>query len=435
MASGTAQGRNLAIDMLRALTMTLMIFVNDFWKVHDVPQWMEHAKWGVDFMGLADFVYPAFLFCVGMSVPYAIENRYRKGYSGESTAGHILLRTLSLLIMGAFIGNSEARLAPDFTLYSIGFYWLAAVASFFLVWNAYPKDSSRKQSVLFTCLKILGGICLLLLALTYRKPDGKVFDTSFSILGGIAWTYLVAATIYFFCRDNLRKLLPLWIAVLAVCVLTQRMRPEMGGTAILDFPRPNFLEGMLRVLHIGTGGGVFLALSGLLVSVVTEKLNSGSTQSVIPGQQSVIPGQQSVIPGLTGNLSQGRRTLIGLAAAAAALLLGILTRHWWIAAKLGITLPCCFFVSAAAIGLYTLLRWLNARGLSHWFVVIRPAGTATLTTYMIPYVFYGFADITGIVLPDWLTHGTMSLVNCFCFALIVVAVTGLLQRLHLKLKV
>ena len=56
------QGRNLAIDMLRALTMTLMIFVNDFWKVHDVPQWMEHAKWGVDFMGLADFVYPAFLF-------------------------------------------------------------------------------------------------------------------------------------------------------------------------------------------------------------------------------------------------------------------------------------------------------------------------------------------------------------------------------------
>ena len=26
--------RNLAIDMLRALTMFIMIFVNDFWKVH-----------------------------------------------------------------------------------------------------------------------------------------------------------------------------------------------------------------------------------------------------------------------------------------------------------------------------------------------------------------------------------------------------------------
>jgi predicted acyltransferase len=402
------QGRNLAIDMLRALTMTLMIFVNDFWKVHDVPQWMEHAKHGVDFMGLSDFVYPAFLFCVGMSVPYAIENRYRKGYSGESTMGHILLRVLSLLIMGAFLGNSEARLAPDFTLYRIGTYWLVAVASFFLVWNAYPKNPSRRQSILFTCLKIIGGLCLLFLAVTYRKPDGRVFDTSFSILGGIAWTYLVAAVVYYFCRDNLRKIVPVWIAVLAVCVLTQRMRPEMGDVAILNFPRPNFLEGMLRVLHIGNGGSVFLALSGLLVSVVTEKI---------------------------AGLPQGKRILIGLGTALAAFLLGVFTRRFWIAAKLGLTLPCCLFVSAIAIAVYTLLRFLNSKGLSGWFAIIRPAGTATLSTYMIPYVFYGFADITGIVLPDWLTHSPMSLVNCFCFALICIAIVGILQKLHIKLKV
>ena len=408
MANGNTQGRNLAIDMLRALTMTLMIFVNDFWKVHDVPQWMEHAKHGIDFMGLSDFVYPAFLFCVGMSVPYAIENRYRKGYSGESTMGHILLRVLSLLIMGAFLGNSEARLAPDFTLYRIGTYWLVAVASFFLVWNAYPKNPSRRQSILFTCLKIIGGLCLLFLAVTYRKPEGRVFDTSFSILGGIAWTYLVAAVVYYFCRDNLRKIVPVWVAVLAVCVLTQRMRPEMGDVAILNFPRPNFLEGMLRVLHIGNGGSVFLALSGLLVSVVTEKI---------------------------AGLPQGKRILIGLGTALAAFLLGVFTRRFWIAAKLGLTLPCCLLVSAIAIAVYTLLRFLNSKGLSGWFAVIRPAGTATLSTYMIPYVFYGFADITGIVLPDWLTHGTMSLVNCFCFALICIAIVGILQKLHIKLKV
>ena len=408
MEKPATPGRNLAIDMLRALTMTLMIFVNDFWKIHDVPHWMEHARWGEDFMGLADFVYPAFLFCVGMSVPYAIENRYRKGYSGEATAGHILLRVLSLLIMGAFLGNSEARLAPDFTLYRIGTYWLVAVASFFLVWNAYPKNPSSRQSVLFTCLKIVGGLCLLFLAVTYRKPDGGVFDTSFSILGGIAWTYLVAATVYFFCRDNLRKTIPVWLAVLAVCVLLQRLRPELGGKPILDLPRPNFLEGILRILHIGNGGAVFLALSGLLVSVVTEK---------------------------RAGLSQGKRTALGLGTALASFLLGVFTHKFWIAAKLGITLPCCLFVMAAAIALYTLLRWLNAKGLSGWFAIIRPAGTATLTTYMIPYVYYGFADITGIVLPDWLTHGPMGLVNSFCFALIVVATVGLLQKLHLKLKV
>ena len=198
------------------------------------------------------------------------------------------------------------------------------------------------------------------------------------------------------------------MAVLAVCVLTQRLRPELGGAPILDFPRPNFLEGMLRVLHIGNGGAVFLALSGLLVSVVTEKL--------------------TVYP-------QWKRSAAGVAAAALAFLLGVLTHKFWIAAKLGLTLPCCLFVSAIAIAIYTLLRYLNTRNLTGWFAVIRPAGTATLTTYMIPYVFYGFADITGIVLPDWLTHGPMALVNCFCFALIVVAIVGILQKLHLKLKV
>ena len=32
--------RTLAIDMLRAITMFTMIFVNDFWKIHDVPHWL-----------------------------------------------------------------------------------------------------------------------------------------------------------------------------------------------------------------------------------------------------------------------------------------------------------------------------------------------------------------------------------------------------------
>ena len=93
--------RNLAIDMLRALTMFIMIFVNDFWKVHDVPHWLEHAVYGEDFMGLADIVFPCFLFAVGMSIPYAIERRYAKGFSAESTLGHILSRTFALLVMGA----------------------------------------------------------------------------------------------------------------------------------------------------------------------------------------------------------------------------------------------------------------------------------------------------------------------------------------------
>ena len=57
--------RNGAIDMLRGLTMFLMIFVNDLWTVGDVPHWLEHAGTHEDAMGLSDIVFPLFLFVVG----------------------------------------------------------------------------------------------------------------------------------------------------------------------------------------------------------------------------------------------------------------------------------------------------------------------------------------------------------------------------------
>ncbi|KAA6304152.1 hypothetical protein EZS27_044205, partial [termite gut metagenome] len=121
--------RNAAIDIMRALTMFVMIFVNDLWKIHGVPHCLEHAVSGEDFMGLSDIVFPCFLFVVGMSIPFAIERRYDKGVSGESIIGHILLRTLALLVTGAFISNSEARLSPDVG-YGIGIYWLLMVTAF-----------------------------------------------------------------------------------------------------------------------------------------------------------------------------------------------------------------------------------------------------------------------------------------------------------------
>ena len=62
------------------------------------------------------------------------------------------------------------------------------------------------------------------------------------------------------------------------------------------------------------------------------------------------------------------------------------------------------------------------------------AGTSTLTTYLMPYVFYAMSSLTGVVLPDCLTHGAMGIVNCLTFALVVIAVTGVLERINIKLK-
>ena len=90
MADSFYGRRNGAIDMFRGLTMFLMVLVNDFWTVEGVPHFLEHAETLEDAMGLADIVFPMFLFAMGMSIPYAVERRFAKGIPGEKTLGHIL---------------------------------------------------------------------------------------------------------------------------------------------------------------------------------------------------------------------------------------------------------------------------------------------------------------------------------------------------------
>ena len=99
--------RIASIDIVRALTMVLMIFVNDLGTLKNIPAWLEHVKPGVDGIGLSDVVFPAFLFIVGLSLPFAMENRRKKGDTELQLVMHVLLRTIALLVMGVFLVNGE----------------------------------------------------------------------------------------------------------------------------------------------------------------------------------------------------------------------------------------------------------------------------------------------------------------------------------------
>jgi predicted acyltransferase len=68
-----------SIDAFRAVTMFLMIFVNDLDGIPNTPTWLKHAGSNVDALGLADTIFPAFLFIVGLSIPFAFQNRLKQG--------------------------------------------------------------------------------------------------------------------------------------------------------------------------------------------------------------------------------------------------------------------------------------------------------------------------------------------------------------------
>lgn len=89
-----------ALDIFRALTMFLMLFVNDIPGLKNIPHWLLHAKFDEDMLGFSDVIFPAFLFAMGMAVPFAILNREKKGKSTFEIMRHILVRTIALLVMG-----------------------------------------------------------------------------------------------------------------------------------------------------------------------------------------------------------------------------------------------------------------------------------------------------------------------------------------------
>ncbi len=400
--------RNPGIDLLRALTMFVMIFVNDLWTIHDVPHWLEHAKFGEDFMGLADWVFPGFLFVVGMSIPYAIESRYRKGNSAESTVAHILTRTFALLIMGVFIVNSESRLSPD-VAYPIGVYWILMVTAFILIWNNYPRNADKNRQMLFKAFKVIGWIILLYLAITFRDPKGGVFSAKWwGILGAIGWAYLLSAMIYLFTRDRLKYLIPVWLAFVLICILGTGMNEANGGTAILSLPFPNFYNEFLHLLNIGNGALPAFTMGGIVFSILSARYSK---------------------------VKAGKKIIYLVALLAVLFLAGFISRKFWILSKLTASPTWIFYASAITIALYAVLTWLSDIGRAGWLNIIKPAGTATLTCYLVPYVWYGLADLTGFKMPDWFTHGPMGLVNCLLFSFVIIGVTWLLGKVRIKLKI
>ena len=99
----------------------------------------------------------------------------------------------------------------------------------------------------------------------------EVFRARWGILGSIGWTYLICALIYVFTRDNLKYLVPIWIAFVIICILGSRMNEDFGGTAILSLPKPNFYNEMLGILHIGNGALPAFTMGGVIFSLVSTK--------------------------------------------------------------------------------------------------------------------------------------------------------------------
>jgi heparan-alpha-glucosaminide N-acetyltransferase len=390
--------RILSIDIMRGLTLVLMLFVNDLY-MPGVPAWLGHMKADFDGMGLADWVFPGFLFMVGMAIPFAIGGRISKGETNITISRHIAIRTISLLIIGVLMLNS-GRLNAELTGMSENLWALLMYAGVFLIWNKYPETDKNFFSV--TGLRLLGMALLTFLVFRFKSGqevnDGSLITGWWGILGLIGWGYLAAGFIYLAFRDNLFYT---GLSVIFFLVLN-----ILSGLNLLDFLNPvKFLFGTII-----DGNVPFIVLSGLFTTLILKKLSASDHKKLI--------------------LTIVTFGLISLAA-------GFILRKWFIISKIQATPSWGLVCNGISLLLFGLLYWImDVRRQVKWAFFLKPAGENSLTTYIAPDIIYYLIWITGAPVLFY-KHSDIPLVviaGSIVWALAMVGLTALLVKLGIKLR-
>ncbi|MDP6169287.1 MAG: DUF5009 domain-containing protein [Candidatus Marinimicrobia bacterium] len=391
--------RILSIDVFRGVTMFLMLWVNDFWTLSSVPKWLTHAVSGEDYLGFSDLIFPWFLFAIGLSIPFAFESRLLKESKESTIWMHIFLRFIALLTMGLFHMNMEMY-GHQTSILNKPVFVIISTFAFFMIWNDNSKIDLTKNT-LFKVMPYLGSMILGTMVLIYNGQDYDGNSIGFSIhwwgiLGLIGWVYLIAASTYFVFRRSMVAAIVAFFASLLLNVVSSSGIPYN----IFPWQSTNWLP--------GSGGLQALTFGGIITSLCLVKY-----KNEIRKLYSVL-----MIMGVTS---------LGL---------GLLLRKYFIISKIGGTPTWVLISMSTALFLFVIFHWLvDVRGDVNWYYPIKTAGTATLTCYLVPYVYYSLRTMIDIQLPTFLTTGLVGLMKSIVYALIIITISWGLTRAKIRLKI
>ncbi len=273
--------RIASVDALRGFVMFVMIFVNDLALVKGrlVPDWMVHFSDRAKGNGMTfvDLVLPAFIFIVGMSIPFAMRASLLRGKTHAQIVGHVLIRTCSLLLLGViFVGGWPGS---DHMGWSAALWQTLAVISATLAFCEISPPKHTLPSVhslwrgVTAVLRILGLMGLVILAFLYVGKQGghiitlhplHLYTSWWGILGIIGWAYLIASVIYLFFHHHSTALLG--CMALLLCLFPAARVGILHGVWLADY------------INIGATLGTqpAIAVAGMLLSsmLITPDTNT-----------------------------------------------------------------------------------------------------------------------------------------------------------------
>jgi heparan-alpha-glucosaminide N-acetyltransferase len=395
----TGSGRIASIDIFRGLTMTVMIFVNELAGVRGLPRWTYHMPADIDAMTYVDMVFPFFLFIVGLSLPLAVRSRLKHNPSTPALWLHVALRSFSLVVLGLILANADKG-DPARMGISQGAWAVLALTGAVLFWNVYP--GMKRHSPLVRSLRAGGLILMAAMFAIFRRTTGSghvawIDGSYLEILGLIGCTYLAVAVLYIPTRRRLWAPL-LWLAVLMAfncyCVAHKINSP---------FHLPLYLW------PFSNGAWASITMAG----VATSNIFLGSHRWQ----------------------SHRQETMLAVGFGVTSLIAG------WLLVPLGIskiraTPTWSLYSAGAAVLAFALLHWIcDVKKRTGWAFFVRPAGSNTLMTYLLPDFYAYLFPLLGLWYFE--THfdvGWAGVVKSVVFTAAILAATAGLTRLKVRMQ-
>jgi predicted acyltransferase len=395
-----------SLDALRGLTILVMIFVNDLAGVPGAPAWMKHIQPPqADGMTFVDVVFPAFLFIVGTSIPFAIGRRLAQGEPLVRVWLHILTRTCGLLLIGVFMVNQESMSSSGSL--NPALWTLLMYTAVILLWSRPPRARGVTRTVSIG-LRVAGVAVLLVLAFLYRgQGEPGLLEMRphwWGILGLIGWAYLVACLVYVPLRNQLA-------AVVGMVALLYCLYIANAAGAFAN------LTWITQWVDIGgaLGSHAAITVSGVVLGMI-----------LMPGSPARTPAER---------MRWALGLALGLAAAGYLLHSAHAIHRMFIINKIAATPPWCLWCSAITIWIWLAIYWvMDIRQWKRWAVVLEPAGQNPLLAYILAPMFYAlFQLLASAGVPRFYDElGSNFAVGLWRSILFALAVTWLAGRLRRK---
>jgi heparan-alpha-glucosaminide N-acetyltransferase len=203
-------GRLASLDIYRGLVIVVMTLVNYLSPVQGVPAWSKHWPEALDGYTYVDVVFPAFLFIVGVAIPFALGRRLSRGDSSLALIGKILARSAVLILLGVITVNPHyfQRAGP----LSEPWWFLLVMVCALAVWNAAPAGASPSYLRVRRAFQVAGGAGLVVLLALFRGTNDAgqttwLHTAYWGMLGMIGWAYLVASLCWLALRKNAAALM------------------------------------------------------------------------------------------------------------------------------------------------------------------------------------------------------------------------------------